>query len=70
MSENVKNLHGLCAGCSNAIVGDEDFVDIAGGRYHNGCQPAVGHHQVEEAETYEIQTDDPEPEPEPEPEQK
>jgi hypothetical protein len=61
MSENVKNLNGLCAGCANAIV-DEDFVDIAGSRYHNNseCLPAVGHHQVEE--TYEIQTDDPEPE--------
>jgi hypothetical protein len=63
VSNNVKNLYGLCAGCSNAIV-DEDFVVIAGSRYHNdsGCLPAVGHHQVEEVETYEIQTDDPETE--------
>lgn len=62
MSDSVKNLYGLCAGCSNAIV-DADFVDIGGSRYHHGCLPAVGHHhQVEEVETYEIQTDDLEPE--------
>jgi hypothetical protein len=61
VSNNVKNLHGLCAGCANSIV-DADFVDIGGRRYHNECMPAVGHHHVEEVETYEIQTDDPEPE--------